>query len=72
MPFPLMYLASDVTYFFLYYIIKYRRKVVRSNLEISKITNSYEDLIKIEKQFYKHITDVFFEMFKFLSISQKK
>ena len=72
LPFRLMYAISDVTFYVLYYLIKYRRKVVRYNLEISKISNSKKELIKIEKQFYRHITDVFFEMFKFLSISQKE
>ena len=67
-----MYTISDITFYVLYYLIKYRRKVVRYNLEISKISNSKKELIKIEKQFYRHITDVFFEMFKFLSISQKE
>lgn len=72
LPFRLMYIISDITYYVLYYVIKYRRKVVRSNLQISKISSSKNELIKIEKQFYRHITDVFFEMFKFLSISQKE
>lgn len=72
LPFKLMYTISDITFYVLYYLIKYRRKVVRYNLEMSKISNSKKEMIKIEKQFYRHITDVFFEMFKFLSISEKE
>ena len=40
LPFKLMYTISDITFYVLYYLIKYRRKVVRYNLEISKISNS--------------------------------
>ena len=69
LPFKLLYFFSDITYFFLYYILRYRRKIVRFNLEISKIANSKKELIQIEKKFYRHITDVFFEMFKFFTIS---
>ena len=39
----------------------------KSNKKLSK-----KELIEIEKKFYRHITDVFFEMFKFFSISPKE
>ena len=69
LPFWLLYFISDLFYYILYYIIKYRRKIVRKNLELSKVAKSTKDLIRIEKFFYRHLTDVFFEMFKFYSIS---
>ena len=72
LPFRLLYFISDLFYFFLYYVIKYRRKVVRKNLELSKVAKSTKDLIRIEKKFYRHLTDVFFEMFKFYSISPEE
>lgn len=72
LPFRLLYFISDLFYYFLYYVIKYRRKVVRKNLELSKVAKSTKDLIRIEKKFYKHLTDVFFEMFKFYSISPEE
>ena len=72
LPFKILYFFSDITYYLLYYIIRYRRKIVRFNLEISKVANSKKELIKIEKKFYRHITDVFFEMFKFFTISPKE
>ena len=68
LPFRLLYLISDVFYYFLYYILRFRRKIVRNNLVISKIALNKKDLIIIEKKFYRHLTDVFFEMFKFYSI----
>ena len=69
LPFWLLYFISDLFYCILYYGIKYRRKIVRKNLELSKVAKSTKDLIRIEKNFYRHLTDVFFEMFKFYSIS---
>lgn len=72
LPFRILYFCSDITYYFLYYVFRYRRKIVRFNLEISKISNSKKELIEIEKKFYRHITDVFFEMFKFFTISPKE
>ncbi len=72
LPFKILYFFSDITFYLLYYLFRYRRKVVRFNLEISKVTKSKSDLIRIEKEFYRHITDVFFEMFKFYSISTEE
>ena len=69
LPFRLLYFISDIFYYFLYYIIRFRRKIVRNNLELSKIALNKKDLIIIEKKFYRHLTDVFFETFKFYSIS---
>jgi len=72
LPFRVLYLISDLFYYLLYYVIKYRRKVVRKNLELSKVAKSTKDLIRIEKKFYRHLADVFFEMFKFYNISPKE
>ena len=69
LPFRLLYFIYDIFYYFLYYIIRFRRKIVRKNLVLSKIALNKKDLIIIEKKFYRHLTDVFFEMFKFYSIS---
>ena len=72
LPFRLLYFISDLFYYILYYGIKYRRKIVRKNLELSKVAKSTKDLIRIEKKFYRHLTDVFFEMFKFYNISPEE
>jgi len=56
LPFRILYFCSDITYYLLYYVFRYRRKIVRFNLEISKISNSKKELIEIEKKFYRHIT----------------
>ena len=69
LPFKVLYFLSDIFYYLLYYIFRYRRKIVRKNLELSKVSKNKKDLIRIEKEFYRHLTDVFFEMFKFYNIS---
>ena len=72
LPFKVLYFLSDIFYYLLYYIFRYRRKIVRKNLELSKVSKNKKDLIRIEKKFYRHLTDVFFEMFKFYNISPEE
>lgn len=35
LPWAILYLLSDILYYIVYYIIRYRRKVVRANLEMA-------------------------------------
>ena len=69
LPFRVLYFFSDIFFYIIYYIVRYRRKIVRKNLLLSNVSKDHNDLIRIEKNFYKHLTDVFFEMFKFYGIS---
>ena len=71
LPFPLLYLFSDFIYVLLYYIIGYRKKVVRSNLALAFPEKSKADLLQIEKKHYKHLADIFMEMIKTFTISKK-
>jgi KDO2-lipid IV(A) lauroyltransferase len=61
---------SDVFYLLVYYLIGYRKKVVRENLLKSFPEKTSKERSKIEKQFYLHFCDVFFETIKLLTISQ--
>ncbi len=72
LPFWLLYLISDVLFFFLYYIFKYRRKVVQSNLRNSFPEKSIEDLAAIEKNFYGFFADMIMESVKSFSISAEE
>ena len=54
-----------------YYIFKYRRKVVRLNLENAFPNKTKSEIIRIEKAFYHHFSDVIFEMLKTLTINKK-
>ncbi|MDT0551789.1 lysophospholipid acyltransferase family protein [Urechidicola vernalis] len=71
LPFRLLYLISDFLYLILYYGIGYRKKVVYDNLKLALPNKSEKELLKIRRQFYVHFTDVFMEMIKSISISEK-
>ncbi|RZL02572.1 MAG: lauroyl acyltransferase, partial [Pedobacter sp.] len=61
-----------LTYYPLFYIFKYRRKVVAGNLRNAFPERSAGELLAIEKRFYRHLTDVMFETIKSYSISEKE
>ncbi len=71
LPFWIIYLISDLLYCIFYYVIRYRKKVVRQNIE-----NSFPDLEvserrRIEKAFYRNLSDILLEGIKGFTISQK-
>ncbi len=72
LPFFILYLISDFIAFLLYHVIRYRKKVVMSNLAIAFPDKSTEERIKIAKRFYQYFTDTFIESLKFISISKKE
>lgn len=72
LPFSVLYVFSDILYFVAYHIVRYRRKIVRKNLKNSFPIKSEKELIKIEKEFYHHLCDYFFETIKTLNLSEKE
>ncbi len=72
LPFPVFYLFSDVVCFLTYRVIGYRKKTVRENLALALPHFSEKERRAIEKKFYSHLCDLFLEMIKTLSISQKE
>ena len=72
LPFWLLYCIADFEYLMMYYVIKYRRGIVRKNLTTSFPKKSEEEIIDIEKKFYHWFSDYFFEAVKLLSISDKE
>ncbi|SDM78919.1 KDO2-lipid IV(A) lauroyltransferase [Daejeonella rubra] len=69
LPFRILYLLSDILYLLLFYVFKYRRKVVERNLLNSFPEKTVEERFKIEKRFYKHLADLIFESIKTITIS---
>lgn len=65
-PFRLLYLRSDIYFLLIYYIARYRRKVVRQNLLNSFPDKSRAELKRIEKSFYHNLCDVIVEACKLL------
>ncbi len=72
LPLRVLYLLSDFLYLFIYYVFRYRRKVVFSNLKLSFPNKFEKELKQIEKNFYHHFVDIFIEMIKSFSISEKE
>lgn len=72
MPFRLLYLFSDFVYVIVYYIIGYRKKSVRENLALALPHLSDAERLIIEKKSFRHLCDMFLEMIKTMTISQKE
>lgn len=72
LPFSLLYILSDLLYFFVYKIVRYRLKVVRSNLSASFPELDKKELLNLEKCFYHHFCDYFVETIKLLHISDEE
>ena len=71
LPFRALYVLSDFISLITYYIIRYRRKIVRKNLQTAFPEKSKEEIIRIERKFYRWFSDYIFETLKLLSISEK-
>jgi KDO2-lipid IV(A) lauroyltransferase len=72
LPFPVLYLLSDVGYFLLYYLTRYRRRITRKNLTESFPEKSKREIRSIERRFYRFFSDLMFEMCKMTSFSRRE
>lgn len=72
LPWRIAYVLSDLFYLLTYYIIQYRKKVVRQNLQIAFPEKSVAERLTIEKAFYRQLIDTFVEMIKMISISKEE
>lgn len=63
-PFPLLYILSNLTRFIVYSIIGYRKDIVKKNLEGSFPGIDSNELQRLTKLFYKNLADVFMEGIK--------
>lgn len=71
LPLRVLFLFSDLAYLLLYYVIRYRKKVVMHNLSIAFPTKTESEKLAIAKAFYQNFTDNFIETIKLLSASKK-
>ncbi len=72
LPLRILYIFSDILTFFMYHIIRYRRRLVRKNLVNSFPEKSLKEIICIEKDFYRHFCDYIAETIKVLHISDEE
>lgn len=72
LPFRIFYVVSDAIFVLVYHIVGYRRKIVKANLRLVFPEKAESEIRNIEKKFYKHMCDMFLEMIKSISISEKE
>lgn len=69
LPFWVLYILSDILYIPLYYIIRYRRKLVFESMRNSFPNKSEKEITRMAKAFYHHFCDYIVETIKLLHIS---
>ncbi len=69
LPLRVMYLFSDFLFLLLYYFPGYRKNVVMTNLRNAFPEKPENELRQISKKFYRHLSDLFVEVFKLHNIS---
>lgn len=69
-PLGALYLVSDLLAGFLHTVIRYRRRVVHSNLVSSLPDRSESEIAAIERRFYRFLTDYAFETIKMMTMSE--
>ncbi len=72
LPFWVLYRISDLLYLFVFYLIRYRRPLVRKNLRNSFPDKTEKERRRIEKDFYAFFCDYIVETVKILSIPPEK
>jgi KDO2-lipid IV(A) lauroyltransferase len=72
LPFPVLYFLSDVAFVVSYYLVRYRRKLVRKNLRNAFPDKNKHERLKIEREFYRNLCDYGFETLKLLTISKEE
>ncbi len=72
LPFWFLYLISDVVFVIIYYIVGYRKDVVRQNLKNAFPEKSDAERKAIEHKYFKYMADLMMESVKNISISGKE
>lgn len=72
LPLPILYVLADILYVPMYYLARYRRRVVRRNLENAFPDKTKKEVIAIEKAFYRNFCDYWVETMKLLHISDRE
>lgn len=69
LPLRMLYVLADLCYPVIYYVMGYRRKVVRKNIDRSFPDRTEHERRQIEKRFYRWFCDYVVETLKLLTIS---
>ena len=71
LPLSVLYVLSDILFVLAYYVLRYRKRLVRKNLMDSFPEKNKSEIIKIEKGFYLFLCDYIVESMKLLTMSKK-
>lgn len=71
-PLWITYRLSDLLFLIGYYLVGYRKRVVRSNIDRSFPALSTSEKRKIERDFFRHLCDVIFESIRGFSMSREE
>ncbi len=69
LPYRALYCIADFFYIIIYYIVGYRKKIVRRNISTSLPEKNGDEIKAIERGFYRWLCDYFVETLKLLSVS---
>ncbi len=72
LPLQVLYVLAGCVFFLLYYIIRYRRRVVADNLAQCFPGKSEHERAQIARRFYRNFADYIFETLKLLHISDSE
>lgn len=72
LPLRVLYLFSDLMFPVMYYVVRYRREIIRENITNSFPDKTYKERIAIEKKHYRFFCDQIVETIKEFSISPKE
>jgi Kdo2-lipid IVA lauroyltransferase/acyltransferase len=72
LPFPALYALSDFLFILTYYLVGYRKKLVRNNLANAFPEKSENELRQIERTFYRNLCDYAVETIKLITISAEE
>jgi KDO2-lipid IV(A) lauroyltransferase len=70
LPFWFLYGISNIIFLVLYYIVRYRRNVVSTNLKNSFPEKTEAERNKIERKYYQYMADLMVETLKMITVSE--
>jgi KDO2-lipid IV(A) lauroyltransferase len=71
-PFKVLYKVSDICFYLVYYVLRYRRKIVWNNLSNAFTEKDEAERQNLEKGFYRHLCDLLLEYIKASSITKEQ
>lgn len=72
LPLSVLYALSDFLFILNYYVVRYRRSLVKKNLSTAFPEKSSKEISTIEKEFYRNLGDYAVETLKLLTIKKEE